>query len=313
MTDTATTFDLSPEENAYFESCGTTEITATPAATPEPVVETPAATPEPVVETPAAVEPVVEKMVSLSALHEERARRKTTDAEKRTLETQLAELRGKFSIVEKLNTPAAPVVPEPTIEEDIFAVVKKQGESIAQFEAREKAATEARAADTARNEVVTAYQADARQFEATTPDFKAAYNHLLQSRANELAAMGYSDPVQLHQAITNDEMAIANMAKANGKSAAEIIYSLAKMRGYAKPADPKPEPAPAPAAKTTPTAAEKIETINAGQSANKSLSNTGGSAGDPDMTGEMLLKMPMDEFEAWTSKNPAKAKRLMGG
>jgi hypothetical protein len=31
------------------------------------------------------------------------------------------------------------------------------------------------------------------------------------------------------------------------------------------------------------------------------------------MTGEMLLKMPMDEFEAWCTKNPARAKRLMGG
>ena len=31
------------------------------------------------------------------------------------------------------------------------------------------------------------------------------------------------------------------------------------------------------------------------------------------MTGEMLLKMPMDEFEAWCTKHPAKAKRLMGG
>ena len=32
-----------------------------------------------------------------------------------------------------------------------------------------------------------------------------------------------------------------------------------------------------------------------------------------EFTGEMLLKMPMDEFEAWCAKNPAKAKRLMGG
>jgi len=31
------------------------------------------------------------------------------------------------------------------------------------------------------------------------------------------------------------------------------------------------------------------------------------------MTAEALLKMPVDEFEAWVTKNPAKAKRIMGG
>ena len=59
--------------------------------------------------------------------------------------------------------------------------------------------------------------------------------------------------------------------------------------------------------------AVELDTIQRGQNANKSLSNTGGNAGDGDITGEMLLKMPMDEFEAWCTKHPAKAKRLMGG
>jgi hypothetical protein len=34
---------------------------------------------------------------------------------------------------------------------------------------------------------------------------------------------------------------------------------------------------------------------------------------DGDITADMLLKMPMDEVEAWCSRNPARAKRLMGG
>ena len=28
---------------------------------------------------------------------------------------------------------------------------------------------------------------------------------------------------------------------------------------------------------------------------------------------DMLLRMPMDEFEAWCAKNPGRAKRIMGG
>jgi hypothetical protein len=31
------------------------------------------------------------------------------------------------------------------------------------------------------------------------------------------------------------------------------------------------------------------------------------------MTAERLLAMPMAEFEAWVEKNPAKARRIMGG
>jgi hypothetical protein len=293
---------LSPEENKFFETGGNSEIPGgdTNPGSPDAGgsgdgADTGGAT----TESQAAKDgpAKVEKMVSLSALHEERGRHKATETEKRALENQIAELRGKFSIIEQLNAP--PERPAPSVEEDIFSVVKNQAETLAQMQQRIQADDTMRRAAGERNQVVTAYRMDAANFEAKNPDFKAAYNHLLNSRAAELQAMGYDDPMQLHQALTNDEMSIAQMALGNRKSAAEIIYNLAQQRGYKKPAGGK--------------GADKIDAINRGQQANKSLSNTGGSSGDGDMTGEMLLKMPMDEFEAWCTKNPAKAKRLMGG
>jgi hypothetical protein len=297
---------LSPEENAFFESGGNTEIptgekTADAGEGQKTGQQTGQESNAGDGKTEAADkdgQTKVEKMVSLSALHEERGRRKATEGEKRALENQLAELRGKFSIIERLNAP--PQVEAPTVETNIFGVVRNQAETLAQLQQRLQADDDQKKAAGERNNLVTAYRMDAAQFEANNPDFKAAYNHLLNSRATELAAMGYDDPMQLHQALTNDEMSIAQMALGNKKSAAEIIYNLAQQRGYKKAA---------PGAK----GADKIDTINRGQQANKSLANTGGSAGDGDMTGEMLLKMPMDEFEAWCTKNPAKAKRLMGG
>jgi hypothetical protein len=114
-------------------------------------------------------------------------------------------------------------------------------------------------------------------------------------------AIGYDDPMSLHEALTRDEMAIAQTALGNNKSAAEIIYNLAQQRGYRRADGGKGN------------AAGRLDTIARGQNANKTLSNTGGNSGDGDITGEMLLKMPMDEFEAWCTKHPAKAKRLMGG
>jgi hypothetical protein len=297
------TFDIgpafSPEENAFFESGGNTEIpNGEKAADAGDGKTTDTAQPTEAADK-AGDQTKVEKMVSLSALHEERGRRKATESEKRALEHQLAELRGKFSIIERLQAPQAET-PPPTVEGDIFGVIKNTTETVAEIQKRLRAEDDQKRAAGERSNLVTAYRLDAARFEARTPDFRDAYNHLLNSRASELMAMGYEDPVQLHQALTNDEMSIAQMALGNQKSAAEIIYHLAQQRGYRKTE---------PGGK----GASKIDTINRGQQANKSLANAGGSGGDSEMTGEMLLKMPIDEFEAWCTKNPAKAKRLMGG
>jgi hypothetical protein len=301
MSDTDLGATLSPQENAFFETGGNSEIpTGDKAAGEGEGQETNAGDGKTTEGADKDGQTKVEKMVSLSALHEERGRRKATETEKRALENQLAELRGKFSIIERLQ-PQPEQRPAPTVEDDIFGVVRNQSETLAQLQRRLQAEDDQKRANGERNNLVSAYRMDAAQFEAKTPDFKAAYNHLLNSRATELTAMGYDDPAQLHQALTNDEMAIAQMALGNRKSAAEIIYNLAQQRGYRK------------AGPGTGKGADKIETINRGQQANKSLANAGGSSGDGDMTGEMLLKMPMDEFEAWCTKNPAKAKRLMGG
>src|SRR5581483_1780398 len=89
--------------------------------------------------------------VPLAALQEERGKRKALADQVKAMETQLAEMRGKFSIIDRLGKPEGgagegdkPAAP-PTVEDDIFAVVKHQGETIAQMNKRleeEKAAKE---------------------------------------------------------------------------------------------------------------------------------------------------------------------------
>lgn len=297
MSDTDLGATLSPQEQSYFDSGGSTEIPAG-----EKVAEQEVKTevkPEP----EAKEEPKVEKMVSLAALHEERTRRKQIDAQFRQTQQELAELRGKFSIVERL-APGPEAQKAPTVEDDIFGYAKKTGDTVAELQARlDKQDNETktqREAQKAHDDLVTAYRSDAAQFRTEAPDFDAAYNHLLKSRADELQAIGYNSPQALHQALIADEQAIAQMALSEGKSPAKVIYELAKLRGYSKQAK-------------KPDAAEKIDAIEKGQQENKSLAGTGGAGGDADMTAETLLKMPMDEFESWCNKNPAKAKRMLGG
>jgi hypothetical protein len=254
--------------------------------------------------------------VPLATFLEEKKARKELATKYQETEKALAELRGKFSIIDKLKLggeadPQAPAAP-PSVEDDIFGAVKHIGETVAQMQKRvedEKAAMET--ADKAAAEqktFVDNYTKACDEFAKTTTDFKAAYDFLLNSRAAELKAIGYDTPETLHQALIADEFAIAQMAFQRGKSPAQMLYDLANQRGYKKASAAAPKPGAEEEA-----AAEKLARIERGQAEHKSLSNTGGSSGDQDMTAEALIAMPADEFEAWCNKNPAKAKRLFGG
>ena len=250
--------------------------------------------------------------VPLATFLEEKKARKELAGKLTEYEKQIAEFKGKFAIIDRLKLPGEqqPEQPKgpPNPEEDIFGAVKHVGETVAQMQKRlddqAKAAADAEKQASEQKVFVDKYRADADAFEATNPDFKAAYNFLLNSRAAELKAIGYDTPQALHQALIADEMAIAQMAFERGKSPAEMLYNLANQRGYKKDAAADPGQG---------KAAEKLENIERGQQANKSLSNAAGSSGDPEMTAEALIAMPADEFEAWCNRNPAKAKRLFGG
>lgn len=298
-TEIAGAAELTPEEQKFFDTHGESEIPSGDKSADTGAADNTDGADK---TGPDGTKPEkVEQMVSLAALHEERGKRKELGTKLQATERELAELRGKFSIIEKLQQggkePEAPLTPEG----DIFGYVKKLGETNEQLQKRIDDGETARKEEIARNSLVTNYRSDAAAFTAKTPDYMDAYNHLLKSRAEELAALGHDDPATITQMLQNEEIAIANLAFAKGKSPAEIIYGLAKMRGYAKSDGGAND------------AAAKLDSIARGQQANKSLSNTGGNAGDGEMTAETLLKMPNDEFEAWCKKNPAKAKRIMGG
>jgi hypothetical protein len=275
------------------------------------------------------------KHVPLAALQEERTKRKALGDTVKSLETQLAEFRGKFSILERLGKqPAAgeggegdaPAGP-PNPREDIFAAFDHVAGKLGDLEKQtteEKAAAKAREeAETADRQFVSNYRNDAAQFEAKTPDFKPAYNFLLASRAQELIRIGYDDPnalaeagaddaevhaarKALHDALMADERGIAELAFSKKKSPAEIIYGLAQQRGYKKDGAK-------PGGDSKPKGDDVLDTIERGQAAHKSLSNTGGGSGEDAMTAERLISMPLAEFEAWTEKNPAAARRILGG
>lgn len=239
------------------------------------------------------VRPKPERMVSLAALHAERSRRKEVDRERRELLREVGDLRERFRAIEQANAPP------PSEPGDIAGVVRATNDTVAELKQRFEQREAMERAVGVQQELVGAYRNDAALFEAQTPDFRAAYDHLLQSRAQELIALGYDDPQALQSALVADELALAQAALNRGQSPAEVLYTLARQRGYV------------PAAQAR--GAGRMETIARGRDANKSFAQTGGGSGDAEISAEALLRMPMDEFDAWCARNPARARRLMGG
>lgn len=299
---------LSADEEAFFSSGGEKSI---PSEGTDAGAGNGGEAAKPAIEAKAGDAPKNDH-VPLATFLEEKKARKELSGKLTEYEKQIAEFKGKFAIIDRLKFAGEAQTEQPkwppNPEEDIFGAVKHITDKLTGIEkqtAEQKAAQEAAEKQATEQKVfVDKYRSDADAFEQTNPDFKAAYNFLLNSRAAELKAIGYDTPQALHEALIADELAIAQMAFQKGKSPAEMLYNLSTQRGYKKDAAAEPNKG---------SAAERLETIERGQAANKSLSNAGGSSGDQEMTAEALIAMPADEFEAWTTKNPAKARRLFGG
>src|SRR6266404_3382806 len=108
MTDTDLGASLSPEENAFFESGGESAIpdTGSESSGSETTNGSEGQAGDKGADQSKTGGEKAPSTVPLAALHEERNRRRDLDKTLRETQTQLAELRGKFSIVERLGLPA---------------------------------------------------------------------------------------------------------------------------------------------------------------------------------------------------------------
>jgi hypothetical protein len=312
---------FTPAERAYMRQ----EEGATPP--PEPPPETPSETPaEPPAEvaqpseTPAAPkEPPKEKAqpqtVPYGALAEERQRRKEAEERVRQQELLNARMEERFRAFsegrpQQPQQPAAPAAP-PSPDKDIFGAVdytmKKLDATTAEIEAYKR--------QIAQNEQVARLNKWAagcvEEYKKTQPDYLDAYRFLRESRAHELRSTWNMGDQAIADQLASEELQLITQAARQRRNAAEIAYSNARARGYksgaAVPAAKPAEDAPAP------DATRQMEIVQHGQQANKSLSGMGGRAGGGvEVAGENILKMSDKEFEAWTTKNPAKWRRLKG-
>lgn len=301
---------LSPEEQAYFDSRGQTE----PPVKEEPAPATEAAEADTSADDVAEVDTgdtgdvedqPRQSMVPHKALHAEREKRKALEKEladarefRIRMEERIRYVQEQDAAKAKANEPEPEAIPDP--DEDVFAATKyalKQNEELKrQIAQQQRESTE----DAQRREMFTRTQAHEVEFRKATPDYDNAVLHLRQIRERELEELfKITDPGQRAQIVQREALQIAQSALSQGRSPAEVAYTMAKLRGYQPPV----------AATASQDGEDRMERA---KSASKSLSSVGGAPTGP-MTAERLSKMSMKEFMDYERKNPEKVRALMGG
>ena len=122
-------------------------------------------------------------------------------------------------------------------------------------------------------QVMNRYASDLSTQARKTPDFTDAYNWLAANVEAELEARGFDNPEQRAAIIRQEEETVIANAYQSGKNPAEILYNLAKHRGY-KGKQPEEN---------------RLERLQKGQKAAASLSQTKG-AGNAGTAANMSLE-----------------------
>ena len=226
-------------EVAASEPAPVAAETAAPEPAPEPV-----AAAEPAVEAPETQETAPEeadRRVPLKALQEERQKR--AEYERQVQEYQRREQEWQqWAEQQRQAQPQEEQFVEPDPETDPIGALK-----LAQQRLQEMAQeTQQRAYVEQLNTV--AYQA-ATQYQQQVPDYQDAYKYAINSRAQELVALG-THPQAVASILQQEELRLIDTALQNRRNPAEAIYQFAKARGFqGKPAQ---APAPAPVQASTP-------------------------------------------------------------
>lgn len=319
---------MSSEESALMDADRNSE-----GESPEPTEEAPIAEPEaPQAELPLeaekheepAIDPKTgkERVVNYGALHAEREKRKAAEGETAKAREETAKIMGRFETIQQLvqrsqqpkpTTEAPAEIPDINLDpvghfQALYQQSQKKIEDIDKWRQTQEGERQAMNNVAQLQRVAQSHEVE---FKKANPDYDDAFQYVRKMRDQELEYMGYADPGIRQQIIQNDALQIAAQALQGNKNAAEVVYNIAKARGWAGKA-----PNPAPSSVTQQPAqspdAKKIATVAKGQAANQSLGQVGGEA-PLEFSAEMIAKMPEKEFEAWIATNEDAFRKMMGG
>jgi len=224
-------------------------------------------------------------------LQEERERRKAALAEaqrEREERAQLAKIVERMMAAQQPARDTAPAEAElPPLDTDPVGHFKAKVEMLE----RQQAALQAERQQAAQVNDVYARVAQAEaEFSQATPDYQAAVTHLHRTFAAEEAALGLPRGYMAQ--------AVASQAIQTGKNPAEVAYTLAQARGYAKAA---------PAPKT-----DAIDTLERGVQASRGVAAVNGGAPRGGLDMATIASWSPEEFSRQYAKNPDAILRIMG-
>lgn len=247
------------------------------------------------------------KTVPHQALHQERVARQAEAARAKALEAQLS------TAISRMNALLSKQVMQPIdgdfdrtglpdVEKDPIGYINALEDRLANSHARSQESQQTQQID-------SGIEADEAAFSVIQPDYPDASEHYIQSRFNELS-MFYS-PQEVQQALYNEVRQIGRQAWQRGKSAAEVVYALAKARGYtprqSEQGEQGGQPAPQPAGGATPALQQPqrqapqaaLEAVRRGQANSQSVGAAGGGGDAGQLNAQALLNMSDSEFEEY--------------
>lgn len=223
-------------------------------------------------------------LVRLDALHESRAKERAARQEMLRIQHETAQRMALLD--QRLQMLHAAQNPPPDESVDPVGALKYRQEmserELMQFRQRAQSEEMQRQQLEQVNALVAWAQSESAQFKSETPDFDDAYKHVRDKRVAELRAMGLDGP-QLAQTLVQDELWVFQHAAQTGRNPAEVIYAMAKNIGYGGKQAPS---------QVTPE--KKMEVLQSGLAAAKSLDGGAGAGGKP--TAEQIANMSEDEF-----------------
>lgn len=322
---------MSSDESAMMDADRDNEGSSEPIEKAAPVVEeAPTDQLEQALETDEHEEPAIdpktgkERVVNYGALHAERQKRKASDERAAKAEVEAAKIMGRFETIQQmlqrgpqqqqvLQQPIADEIPDINLDPVGHFQAKDAIRERELGELRQWRQTQQQQSDTYNNvnRLQQIAQSHEVEFKKTTPDYDDAFQFVRAQRDTELQGMGYDDPSVRQQIIQQDALQIAAQALQGNRNAAQVVYAIAKARGYAGKA-PAPVTPAAPAAPVVSADTKKIQNVAKGQEASQSLGQMGGTA-PPEFSAEMIAKMSDNEFADWTSKNEDAWRKMMGG
>lgn len=233
-----------------------------------------------------------------AALSPEEVERRLENAG-RTMREQRAEIRALRELMEMRPAGQQPQtqaqkaeVPDPEV--DPIGFIKYAKGRLEGFDAeRELTDKQAREQQAQQNNLhqlsqrMAEYEVD---FRGDHPDYDKAAEHFRDARIKELGEEGVHGQAA-NGALQQSLAEIVARAIRAGKDPAEVIYKLAKNRGFG-----------------VDDGSKKLQTIERAQSAGKSLSNAGGASGNSELTIEHVNSLTGKEFTAAFARYKAQQK-----